>query len=169
MALERGFRRVVIALSVVLIAAGVALDVLTMLPHTTVGVALNDGRQETVEVQWPSQATTDRQYLAPQLSNRGITVAYTLQLSKFDVTAPDGTAYSGVVAASRDEAITKVRQCTAARRCREELAVGATIDVDALSRGRPVSAEDIKDVTVLRVSRASGGKKSATFSNRGGP
>src|SRR5437899_850841 len=130
MTLERGFRRIVIALSVFLMAAGVTFDAFTILPHTTVRVSLNDGRQETLVVQWISEAATRRELLARELSDRGVTVAST-PLSKFRVTAPDGTVYNGVVAASRDEAIAKMRRCTAERRCREELAADSTIDVGA--------------------------------------
>lgn len=91
-------------------------------------------------------------HLARELSDRGVTVAGR-PLSKFTVTAPDGTAYSGVVAASRDEAIAKVQRCTAERRCKEWLAADSQIDVDATNRGLPVYPQDIKDVTVLRVER----------------
>ena len=152
MTLERGFRRIVIALSVFLMAAGVTFDAFTILPHTTVRVSLNDGRQETLVVQWISEAATRRELLARELSDRGVTVAST-PLSKFRVTAPDGTVYNGVVAASRDEAIAKMRRCTAERRCREELAADSTIDVGATNRGIPVDLKDIKDVTVLRAER----------------
>ncbi len=52
MTLERGFQRIVIVLSIVLLAAGIGFDAMILVPHTTVRVILIDGRQETIEVQW---------------------------------------------------------------------------------------------------------------------
>ena len=70
MALAGGFRRIVIVLSVFLASGGFALDALLLIPHTTVRVTLNDGRQETIEVQWVGDYPTDRQSLARELSER---------------------------------------------------------------------------------------------------
>ncbi len=70
MAVERGFRRIVIALSGVLLAAGIGFDVMILVPHTTVRVTLTDGRQATLEVQWVRDYPTDRGSLARELSGR---------------------------------------------------------------------------------------------------
>ncbi len=69
-ALERGFRRIVIVLSGVLLAAGIGFDALILVPHTTVHVTLIDGRQETLEVQWVRNYPTNRDSLARELSER---------------------------------------------------------------------------------------------------
>lgn len=70
MAFERGFRRIVIVLSGLLLAVGIGFDVMTLVPHTTVRVTLIDGRQETLEVQWVGDYPRDRKSLARELSER---------------------------------------------------------------------------------------------------
>jgi hypothetical protein len=69
-ALERGFRRVVIVLTCFLLAVGIAIDAFLIIPHTTVRITLNDGRQETIEVKWVGDYPTDRTSLAQELSER---------------------------------------------------------------------------------------------------
>jgi len=60
--LERGFRRIVIALSLLLVALGVTLDVTSpWWPHATVQVTLRDGRKITLERHEPTrEALTHR-------------------------------------------------------------------------------------------------------------
>jgi hypothetical protein len=69
-ALERGFRRVVIVLTCLLLVVGIAVDAFLIIPHTTVRITLNDGRQETIEVKWVGDYPTDRTSLAQELSER---------------------------------------------------------------------------------------------------
>lgn len=59
MALERGFRRIVVVLSILLLGLGVALDALFMEPHATVRVTLRDGRQTDLERRGPREYLTD--------------------------------------------------------------------------------------------------------------
>ena len=70
MTVERGFRRIVIVLSLVLLAAGIAFDALILIPHTTVRVTLVDGRQTTLEVHWTGDYPTNPESLARELSER---------------------------------------------------------------------------------------------------
>ena len=61
---ERGFRRIVIALSVLVLGLGIALDVTSITLHATVQVLLSDGRKFTVERQGTKGYLTDRELLA---------------------------------------------------------------------------------------------------------
>lgn len=91
MALERGFRRIVIALSIVLLIFGIAFDAIIVIPHTTVRVTLVDGRQEAMAVQWVGDYPTDRKSLARELSGRP---GFTVEASDIkDVTVLRGLKY----------------------------------------------------------------------------
>jgi hypothetical protein len=67
--LERGFRRIVIVLSVLLLGLGLAIDVGTASPHATVQVTLKDGRNFTVERQGSKEYLADRDSLTYALKN----------------------------------------------------------------------------------------------------
>src|SRR6058998_499630 len=64
MRLERGFRRIVITLSVVLLGLGIAFDVMIANPHATIQVTLKDGRKFTIERHALSEFLADRESLA---------------------------------------------------------------------------------------------------------
>lgn len=60
-AIERGSRRIVIVLSLLIIAGGIALDAVLVWPRATVQVRLRDGRELILERQQPQAALlTDR-------------------------------------------------------------------------------------------------------------
>src|SRR5262245_48354884 len=68
MPLERGFWRLIIVLSGAFLIAGNVLDVMFIVPHTTVRVTLTDGRQVTLGVQWVGDYPTNREALAREIS-----------------------------------------------------------------------------------------------------
>ncbi|HLC41882.1 MAG TPA: hypothetical protein VJO34_09685 [Methylomirabilota bacterium] len=67
MALERGFRRILIALSTTLLALGLIFDVMSVIPHATVEVTLKDGRTFTLERHARKAHLLDRDSLIRQL------------------------------------------------------------------------------------------------------
>jgi hypothetical protein len=69
MTLERGFRRIVIVLSIVVLGLGAGLDALSTLPHATVKVTLKDGREFTVERHTVKEYLTDREDLVRALEH----------------------------------------------------------------------------------------------------
>jgi hypothetical protein len=64
---ERGFRRLVIVVSVAVLGLGVALDAMFMDPHATVQVTLSNGRRVTLERHGPKSYLLDRRSLAEDL------------------------------------------------------------------------------------------------------
>jgi hypothetical protein len=67
--LERGFRRIIIVLSVLLLGIGIVLNVMLVNPHASVQVTLKDGRKFAVERHGPKDYLTDRDSLAYALKN----------------------------------------------------------------------------------------------------
>ncbi len=67
MALEHGFRRIVIVMSVLLLGLGITLDATSMLPHATVEVTMKDGRKFTLERHEPKERLMDRDDLTKAL------------------------------------------------------------------------------------------------------
>lgn len=67
MALERGFRRIVIVLSVLWLGLAVMSDLMTISPHATVQVTLKDGRKFTVERHVGKEYLKDHSSLAYDL------------------------------------------------------------------------------------------------------
>jgi len=66
-AIERGFRRLVILLSIALLVLGIAADAILGLPHWIVHVTLRDGRAIALHLQWVRHAVEDRTYLATEV------------------------------------------------------------------------------------------------------
>jgi len=64
---ERGLRRIVTVLSVALLGVGLTLDALSILPHATVEVTLNDGRKFTLQRHEPRALLADRNSLTSAL------------------------------------------------------------------------------------------------------
>ena len=70
MNVERGFRRMTMLVSIILLVVGIAADVFLELPvpHWIVHVALRDGRQTTLHLQWVRHALKNREYLAEEVA-----------------------------------------------------------------------------------------------------
>ncbi len=71
MALERGFRRLVIALSVVVLGLGITLEATILEPHAAVQVTLEDGRKVILDRHGPKNYLSDRDSLSRELVDRG--------------------------------------------------------------------------------------------------
>lgn len=67
MTLERGFRRLAIAVSVIVAGLGITLDAVSMLPHATVQATLQDGRKYTVQRHERRESLADREAVAGAL------------------------------------------------------------------------------------------------------
>jgi hypothetical protein len=64
---ERGFRRIAIVISVLLLGLGITLDATSMLPHGIVEVTVKDGRKFTLERHEPKGRLLDRDDLSKAL------------------------------------------------------------------------------------------------------
>jgi hypothetical protein len=84
---ERGFRRLVIVVSVAVLGLGVALDAMIMNPHATVQVTLSDGRRVTLERHGPKSYLLDRRSLAEGLIEKRLRDME--QAPKFQALPPD--------------------------------------------------------------------------------
>lgn len=72
MTLERGFRRLTMVGSVVILGLGLALDAMSLWPHATVQVTLKDGRKFTLERHEPRGLLTDRSSLTRALPEEAL-------------------------------------------------------------------------------------------------
>ena len=67
MSLERGFRRILVALSVLILLAGITLDAVNIRPHATVQVTLKDGRKIDMQLHGSKEDLEEPNFLFFQL------------------------------------------------------------------------------------------------------
>ncbi len=72
MPVERGFRRLTIVVSIVVLGLGAAFDAIIVLePHATLRVTLEDGRKVILDRHGPKDFLSDRESLTRELLDRG--------------------------------------------------------------------------------------------------
>jgi hypothetical protein len=86
--LERGFRRLAIVISVVVLGLGFTLDAMTMRPHATVQVTLKDGRKFTVQRHEAPHLLTARDEIAGALPKSACPPARFASEDPEDATSP---------------------------------------------------------------------------------